>query len=142
MCDIGRHPQVAATTFDQGLLGGVSVKPTTMMHLRLPTFPDRIKASEASPAAPLVTLTGQNEGGVYRTNQANEYPDRLNFAIAASIHDQFRQFRSCKSTDNRCRQLHPIVLSKLKQMYVPFDPYLDMQLGADYAEFNILRPAR
>ena len=86
---------VGITSFDQCTLGSVAVKPTTILHVRLPKF--RQIALEGGhggrcshgPCAH-ERMAGRDEGGEFRTARAKIYPPGLNHALARAINSFVR----------------------------------------------------
>ena len=86
---------VGITSFDQCTPGSVAVKPTTILHVRLPKF--RQIALEGGhggrcshgPCAH-ERMAGRDEGGEFRTARAKIYPPGLNHALARAINSFVR----------------------------------------------------
>ena len=78
------HDSCFQYTFCQGPLGQVSLKPTTCMLLRLPSFP-RHQRKLATFKGPFESLGGQNSDGSWKTSRAKEFPPNLCQAIAEAV---------------------------------------------------------
>ena len=81
---------IGVTSFDQCTLGSVAVKPTTIMHLRLPRFRQIALAGGcggrcAHGAGAHERMAGRDEWGDFKTARAKIYPEGLNRALAQAI---------------------------------------------------------
>ena len=81
---------IGITSFDQCTLGSVAVKPTTIMHLRLPRFRQIALAGGcggrcAHGAGAHERMAGRDEWGDFKTARAKIYPEGLNRALAQAI---------------------------------------------------------
>eukprot|EP00435_Cladocopium_sp_Y103_P058114 s156_g20.t1 len=81
-----QHPEAKLSTVPQFLWGATAVKPTGLLHFRLPHF-CRDLYSKADPHAvrPQVAAIGRDETGRFRTAQHKEYPDRFCCGIATAL---------------------------------------------------------
>eukprot|EP00435_Cladocopium_sp_Y103_P019087 s843_g4.t1 len=81
-----QHPEAQLSTVPQFLWGATAVKPTGLLHFRLPHF-CRDLYSQADPHAvrPQVAAIGRDEAGNFRTAQHKEYPDRFCCGIATAL---------------------------------------------------------
>eukprot|EP00435_Cladocopium_sp_Y103_P066007 s750_g28.t1 len=81
-----QHPEAKLSTVPQFLWGATAVKPTGLLHFRLPHF-CRDLYSKADPHAvrPHVAAIGRDETGRFRTAQHKEYPDRFCCGIATAL---------------------------------------------------------
>ena len=129
------HPDASLITFEQSKLGARSRKPTTLLLVRLEGFHSAFAANQVrGPSAPLQVLTGCDETGAFRTLAAKEYPPRMNRVIAEALVAQ-------ASSIARSRRYRPVVLAEstldvYMKSFVPLDPYLQVDIGADCALFN------
>lgn len=122
------HDSCFQFTFCQGPLGQVSLKPTTFMLLRLPSFP-RHQRRLATFKGPFESLGGQNSDGSWKTSRAKEFPPNLCQAIAEAV-QCFSVARSVAGT---------VALSWPKlapNAWLPFNPYSleaeGTRMGPDY----------
>ena len=127
------HSVVDLTSFKQGALGARSLKPTTMLTIRLPHFADTISASSAFDLARCIALEGHDDDGNFRTAAAKEYPEALNVSIAKSFRvfvDQhgFQPAQPCDG--DTCFDAFTV---ECQHFFVPIDPYLSLDIGADFA---------
>ena len=82
---------VGVTSFDQCTVGSDAVKPTTILHVRLPELRRLLLGSGCSgrcnhgPRAH-ERMAGRDEAGVFRTARAKVYAAGLNAVIARAIH--------------------------------------------------------
>ena len=86
---------VGITSFDQCTLGSVAVKPTTILHVRLPHFRQIVLAAGQGgrcPHGPRAheRMAGRDECGEFRTARAKIYPPGLNLALARAINSFVR----------------------------------------------------
>lgn len=102
-------------TFCQGPLGQVSLKPTTFMLLRLPSFP-RLRRKLATFKGPFESLGGQNSDGSWKTSRAKEFPPNLCQAIAEAV--------QCFSVSRSVAGTVALSWPKLApSSWLPYDPY-------------------
>ncbi len=129
-------PAVELVTFNQGLHGQVSRKPTTLLLVRMKK---EISSYIFRPQVPLLataqtSLGGLDESGNFKTAIAKVYPPSMCLAIAKAAIDVV----TCASNDpvvstnedwhreDQCTDLQPY--------YTPFDAYTEEgQMGRDYA---------
>ena len=86
---------VGITSFDQCTMGSVAVKPTTILHLRLPRFRQIAltgghggRCHHGSGAHE--RMAGRDESGDFKTARAKIYPEGLNHALAQAINSYVR----------------------------------------------------
>ena len=97
---------VAITSFDQCTVGADAKKPTTVLHVRLPSLREALQASghrgrcNHGPNAH-VPMAGRDGTGQFHTARAKIYPPGLNAAIAKAIFDYAQAtFGSCDTSPN------------------------------------------
>ena len=123
---IWSHPAVRAlrllrcigiTSFDQCVFGAEAVKPTAVMHLRLPGFRRRVMARGLSGRCPHgarahVQLRGHDCDGSFRTARCKIYPHDLNEALANAVFDFCQQtFVGVALKSELAPELQPFVCS-------------------------------
>eukprot|EP00435_Cladocopium_sp_Y103_P040768 s901_g11.t1 len=81
-----QHPDAKLSTVPQFLWGATAVKPTGLLHFRLPYF-CRDLFSQADPCAvrPHEAAIGRDGNGCFRTAKHKEYPDRFCRGIATAL---------------------------------------------------------
>ena len=93
----------------------VSLKPTTFMLLRLPSFP-RLQRKLATFKGPFESLGGQNSDGSWKTSRAKEFPPNLCQAIAEAV--------QCFSVSRSVAGTVALSWPKLApSSWLPYDPY-------------------
>jgi hypothetical protein len=116
----------------QGLLGAASSKPTSLLTIGMPTLHDRIVALQAQPQTPWSSVKGTDESGQYQTVKATEYPAKMCEAIAWTFHDAYTYENK---TDSTIRQQADEAFGlQANDLFVPSDPYIDIEIGQDFAE--------
>lgn len=83
---------IGITSFDQCVFGSTAIKPTTILHLRLPGLRRRLLTSGLSGRCPHGAnahdkMSGREEFGEFKTARTKVYPVGLNQAIADGIHE-------------------------------------------------------
>ena len=81
---------IGVTSFDQCTFGSVAVKPTTILHLRLPKFRQIALRGGMGGRCPHAAgtherMAGRDVCGDFKTARAKIYPEGLNQALAQSI---------------------------------------------------------
>ena len=107
-----------------------------MLTIRLPHFADIISASSTFDLARCTTLEGHDDDGNFRTAAAKEYPEALNVVIAKSFRVFVDQhgFQPAQSCDDDTR--FDAFTVACQHFFVPIDPYLSLDIGADFAPFR------
>ena len=77
-------------TFDQGRLGQISKKPTTVLVLGLQSLPQRLAAFETAAPVDWQPLCGKSNGK-FATFSAKEWPSDMCHGIALAISDRWLQ---------------------------------------------------
>lgn len=77
-------------TFAQWKLGGVGIKPTTLLYGNISRLPTLMRQFE-DPSIPKPTdsLVGKSSSGEFKTGKAKEYPPLMNAAISACLADRW-----------------------------------------------------
>ena len=125
-------------TFCQADFGAKQLKPTTLLAVRLPHLGDCLRKRYV-PRDIQITLAGRHADGSFRTNQAKEYPPLMCAGIADAIVG-FVTSRSSSPCD-AAPELRDDLVASLEAFFVPYDPYLDVAVGRDYAPHNRSRGA-
>lgn len=107
---------VGATSFDQCVFGCRAKKPTTILHLRLPTLRHHILRSGnmgrcCHGAAAHEALAGTEADGSFRTARGKIYPHRLNLAIATAIADFVQRTFDVQSNQTLPEDLGDLVVN-------------------------------
>eukprot|EP00438_Fugacium_kawagutii_P001232 Skav223428 [mRNA] locus=scaffold350:464814:488244:+ [translate_table: standard] len=92
---IQQIPGVAARVILQGLFGGISAKPTTLLSFDLPMLDGVLRSwRERSVNRTWQTLSGKLSTGAYATSLAKAYPEALNAALVEAFYLKAQQ-RHC-----------------------------------------------
>ena len=81
------HPCVEEKTLCQADFGGIAVKPTTLMALRLDTIDARLYESQVPRRQDLIRLGSQHRDNSFKTALTKEYPLQFCCGIALAIRD-------------------------------------------------------
>ena len=77
-------------TFAQWRLGGVGIKPTTLLYGNISRLPLLMRQFEdPSIPKPIESLVGRSSTGEFKTGRAKEYPPLMNQALSACIADRW-----------------------------------------------------
>ena len=145
VCKLAEHPCVFRHDFCQGPLGQVSLKPTSLLLLRLPSLPLRLRERAAPGYIAPAPRMGKQEDGSWATAPLKEYPSGMCAAIADAIVDTLIQRAppAVGSADDAN------IIESFRDLALPWDPYLaDGDLGmhddfdADAAEALPFAPLR
>ena len=123
---IWSHPAVRAlrllrcigiTSFDQCVFGAEAVKPTTVLHLRMPGFRRRVMHRGRSGrcthgVGAHIQLRGHDCDGSFRTSRCKIYPQDLNEALANAVFEFCQQtFAGVALHSELAPELQPFVCS-------------------------------
>lgn len=78
-------PGVHLHTFDQGMYGAASLKPTSMLAVNLSHFGEKLRSRFRRPTVPFKPLHGKDASGRHRTYAAKEYPQGVCRVVAESL---------------------------------------------------------
>ena len=114
---------VGVTSFDQCTCGSPAIKPTTILHLRLPALRTKLLSSGWGGrcnhgAGAHERMAGRSETGEFRTAKAKIYPPGLNKALADAIHQMVCDVFSSQTTSSR---LPEDFSSYVVEDFVPMD---------------------
>ena len=100
------------------------------MCLRLPSISSRYEELRVIPNHALERLVGV-ENNRFRISRAKECPAKLCELIATSVIDSLTSVFD----DATAQAMDSSIASNLRDMLVPFDPYLEQEIGHDHMLF-------
>ena len=109
----------------QGQFGARWLKPTRLLSVNLPSLRTRMHDHSSNPDQ-LESLSGLDEHGRHNTRLAKEYPPMFCKAIAGAIRDLAQSANVGSALDAACG-------SDVAPFFVPLDPYIDSDIGDDWA---------
>ena len=107
-----------------------------MLTIRLPHFADIITKMSTFDLARCTTLEGHDDDGNFRTAAAKEYPEALNMSIAKSFRVFVDQHGFQPAQPNDGDTSFDAFTVECQNFFVPIDPYLSLDIGADFASFR------
>ena len=132
-------PSVGRETFEQGIHGQVSRKPTTFLTLRLQMRQILRYPQCHFEKVALEPLGGLNAKGQFKTAIAKEYPRSLNIAIARSVLKTFKCSRTTGEGDDMLQDAS--LQSAIEALTTIHDEYSDiaeLSYGPDYNQASRL----
>ena len=124
-------PDCEEVNLNQGDLGGISLKPTTLLSLRVPSLPTRIQQFTHYRRHELTKLGGKDHQGRFTTAAAKEYPAPFCKAMALALRDSIES--RIAPGKFYFSDFDPLDVSGFTDLWAPLDPYLLTHVGNDFA---------